>query len=147
MTIPHFTTGAGLMPATFQTPDLTEITMPRSHASARTAGQKFERAVADYLKDELGDDRIDIRPKNGKNDRGDIGGIKTIRGGAVVIECKNVKTMTLGSWVNEAERERGNADAAVGIVVHKRHGNGSVGEQFATMTLETLARLIDGGAE
>jgi hypothetical protein len=46
-------------------------------ASSRK-GQTFERLIADHLRDRL-DDRIDIRPKNGRNDRGDLGGIRLPR--------------------------------------------------------------------
>ncbi|WIA99715.1 hypothetical protein [Curtobacterium sp. MCBA15_012] len=117
----------------------------RSNSSARKAGQMFERSVADYLRDEL-DDRIDIRPKNGRNDRGDIGGVRTPRGERVVIECKNHQTMRLGPWLNEAEQERGNDDARIGVVVHKRHRTAAPGEQFVTMTLADLVLLLDGTA-
>ncbi|WP_281265436.1 hypothetical protein [Curtobacterium sp. 9128] len=115
----------------------------RSNSSARKAGQMFERSVANYLRDEL-DDRIDIRPKNGRDDRGDIGGVRTPRGERVVLECKNHQSMSLGSWLAEAERERGNDDARIGLVVHKRRGIGSPGEQFVTMTLADLVTLLRG---
>lgn len=115
----------------------------RSNASARKAGQQFERSIANYLRDEL-DDRIDIRPKNGKNDRGDIGGVRTPRGARVVLELKNHATMSLGSWLNEAETERGNDDAALGIVVHKRRGIATAGDQYVTMTLDDLIKLLMG---
>ena len=105
----------------------------------------FERSVADYLRDEL-DDRIDIRPKNGRNDRGDIGGVRTPRGERVVIECKNHQAMSLGPWLTEAERERGNDDARIGVVVHKRHRTANPGEQFVTMTLADIVLLLDGTA-
>jgi hypothetical protein len=105
----------------------------------------FERSVANYLRDEL-DDRIDIRPKNGRDDRGDIGGVRTPRGERVVLECKNHQSMSLGGWLAEAERERGNDDARLGVVVHKRRGVSAPGEQFVTMTLADLVLLLDGTA-
>lgn len=115
----------------------------RSNASARKAGQQFERSIANYLRDEL-DDRIDIRPKNGKNDRGDIGGVRTPHGARIVLELKNHATMSLGSWLNEAETERGNDDAALGIVIHKRRGIATAGDQYVTMTLDDLLKLLVG---
>jgi hypothetical protein len=115
----------------------------RSNASARKAGQQFERSIANYLRDEL-DDRIDIRPKNGKNDRGDIGGVRTPRGARVVLECKNHATMSLGSWLNEAEAERGNDDADFGFVIHKRRGIAEAGPQYVTMTVDDLVKLLAG---
>jgi len=94
-------------------------------SAASKKGQTFERLVANYLALALGDTRIDIRPKNGTNDRGDIGGIRTIRGADIVIEAKNHSRMNLSGWLAEAETERGNADASAGVVVHKRLGNGA----------------------
>jgi len=114
-------------------------------SAASRKGQTFERLIANYLAAELDDDRIDIRPKNGTNDRGDIGGIRTVGGAAVVIEAKNHKSINLGGWMNEAEAEAGNADAPAGVVVHKRHGKGDGSQQWVTMTLGTFAWLLEGG--
>jgi hypothetical protein len=131
-----------------QTEDLRELPQPRrTHRSARKAGTAFESSVAAYLAAELDDDRIERRAKNGVKDRGDITGVKTIRGGRVVIECKNVATLALPAWLREAETEAGNDDAVIGVVVHKRRGVADPAEQFVTMTLNTLARLLNGGAE
>lgn len=118
--------------------------MARSRASARAAGSWFEGATASFLSQALGDDRIERRAKNGAKDRGDITGVRTIRGERVVIECKNTTRATLGPWLNEAEVERGNDDAAVGVVVHKRTGKGekAMGEQFVTMSLRDFAVLL-----
>ncbi len=66
--------------------------MTRSNRSAKAAGSKTERDTADYLAEHI-DDRIDRRVKTGAKDRGDIGGVRlspALRGGKVVIECKNV---------------------------------------------------------
>ena len=121
--------------------------MPRTRASAKQAGASFERLVADYLAVELEDDRIDRRVKNGRNDRGDIAGVRTIRNARVVIEAKNVTRMALGEWITEAEVEAGNDDSQYPVVVHKRHGKGDPADQFVTMTLDTFARLIAGGED
>ena len=37
-----------------------------------------------------------------------------------------------------------NDDARVGVVVHKRHGKASPGEQLVTMRLQDFARLLGG---
>lgn len=117
--------------------------MGRSRASARAAGTRFERVTADYLAEHV-DDRIDRRVKNGAKDRGDIGGIRAMLGGRIVAECKDVATMALPAWLREAETERGNDDALVGLVIHKRRGNADPGEQYVTMTLRDLAALLTG---
>jgi hypothetical protein len=114
-------------------------------SAASRKGQTFERLTANHLRVRLGDTRIDIRPKNGTNDRGDIGGVRTIRGADVVVEVKNRARMELAEWVDEAEVERGNADAGGAVVVHKRKGKGAAGDQYVTMTLDTFTWLLEGG--
>lgn len=120
--------------------------MTRSRRSAKQAGSLFESHVAGFLADALDDDRIERRARNGSKDRGDIGGIRTIDGKRLVIECKDVARLNLAGWVEEAETERGNDDAAVGVVVHKRRGFGpkNLGGTYVTMTLEDLAVLLGG---
>lgn len=105
----------------------------------------MERITAEFLAARLEDDRIERRTKNGSKDRGDITGVRTIGGGRVVIECKNESRDRLPAWIAEAEVERGNDDALVGVVVHKRVGSMVAAEQFVSMTLETFARLLEGG--
>jgi len=119
--------------------------MTRSRATAKTEGTRFETTIARYLAERLNDDRIERRTRNGIKDRGDIGGVRTITGGRVVVECKTVTRDALPAWVREAEVERGNDDAAVGVVVHKARGKGAAADQFVTMTLEMFARLLEGG--
>ncbi len=118
--------------------------MTRNRASARSAGSRAERAVADYLARELEDDRIDRRVKNGAKDRGDIGGVRTPTGARVVLEVKDTTVLSVGTWVAEAEVERGNDDAAVGLVVHKRRGKGDPADWYVTGTLRDLVALLTG---
>ena len=118
--------------------------MTRNRASAKKAGTSFERAQADWLALRLNDDRIDRRVKTGTKDRGDIGGVR-VPGGRVVIECKNTARLELPAWLREAETERRNDDAVVGVVMHKRRGVTAPDQQYVTMTAETFARLIEGG--
>lgn len=115
---------------------------PRSAASARAAGPRFERSVADCLAS-LVDDRIDRRVKTGSNDKGDIGGLRHM-GGRVVVECKDVVQLALGAWVTEADVERGNDDAIAGVVVHKRRGVGDPLDQYVTCTVRDLIALLTG---
>ena len=119
--------------------------MTRNRASAKAAGSSFERLVADFLATRLDDDRIDRRVKRGSDDRGDIGGVRTITGGRVVLEAKNTSRDNLPAWIREAEVERGNDDALIGVVVHKKHGSANPADQYVTMSLETFAVLLEGG--
>lgn len=117
--------------------------MARSRASAKKAGSSFERATADYLAAHV-DDRIDRRVKTGAKDRGDIGGLRHM-GQRIVVECKNYGGRLMAStWLNEAEIERGNDSAGVGIVVAKRRGTTDPGEQIVMMTLDNLVSLMTG---
>ena len=116
--------------------------MPRTRTSASKAGSRFERLVADYLAAHV-DDRIDRRVKRGSVDRGDIGGLRHM-GQRVVVECKDTSRINLAGWASEAETERGNDDAGVAIVAHKRHGKGCPEDQWITMTLGDFVALLNG---
>jgi len=121
--------------------------MGRNRKSAKQAGQLFEAHVAWYLADALDDDRIERRARNGSKDRGDVSGVKTMLQDRVVIECKDYGGRLLpGEWIRESEVERGNDDAAVGVVVAKRRGKGKaqMGEQYVLMQLRDFALLLGG---
>lgn len=118
------------------------VTLGRSRASAKQAGSRFERDIADALARTV-DDRIDRRAKTGSRDKGDIGGVR-VHGQRVVIECKDVSVLSLGTWVGEAEAERVNDEALAGIVAHKRRGKGDPLDQYVTMTLRDLVALLTG---
>jgi hypothetical protein len=117
--------------------------MTRNRASAKAAGSRFERLIADGLAKALNDDRIDRRVKTGAKDRGDIGGIR-IHGQRLVIECKDTATLRLPEWTREARQEAGNDDALTGVVVHKRRGTTDPLEQWVSMTVADLVALISG---
>ncbi len=117
--------------------------MTRSRASAKAAGARFERAVADYLAEHV-DDRIDRRVKTGAKDRGDVGGLRHM-GARVVVECKDYGgRLAPGLWIGETDVERRNDDAAVGLVVAKRRGTTDPGDQYVLMTLRDLVALLTG---
>lgn len=117
--------------------------MGRSMNAAKSAGSWLERVVADYLSDHI-DDRIDRRVKTGAKDKGDIGGLRHM-GLRVVVECKEYGgRFQVGPWLNEAEVERGNDDAGVGIVVAKRRGTRDPGDQVVFMTLRDFVSLVTG---
>ncbi len=116
--------------------------MSRTRASAKAAGTRMETLVADYLAEHI-DDRIERRAKSGSKDRGDIGGLRHM-GQRVVVECKDTSRINLAGWASEAETERGNDDAGVAIVAHKRHGEGRPEDQWITMTLGDFVALLNG---
>lgn len=102
----------------------------------------MESLVVAALQDHLGPE-ICRRTTTGAKDRGDIHGLH-IRGLRTVAEVKNHKTMTLAAWLDEAETERGNDDAAVGLVIHKRRGKGRALDQYVSMSLRDLLTIISG---
>lgn len=116
----------------------------RNHKSAKDAGQRFQRSIADHLAAVLEDDRIDVRAKRGARDRGDIAGLR-IHGQRVVAECKNCSARpNLPVWSAEAHIEAGNDDALVGVVIHKRHGVADPARQWVTMTVADFCSLLTG---
>lgn len=117
--------------------------MTRSRSSAKAAGTRHETTIAGYLATHV-DDRIERRARNGAKDRGDISGVRTPHGGRVVLECKDTAKVNLAGWATEAALERGNDDALVGLVVHKRRGVADPGRQWVTMTVDDLVALLTG---
>lgn len=114
--------------------------MTRTRQSAKAAGARFERDVADYLAAQV-DDRIDRRVKTGRADKGDIGGIR-FRGQRIALECKNHARQDLPGWIVEAHTEAANDGAMLGAICHKRRGTADPSRQWVTMTLGDFARLL-----
>lgn len=114
----------------------------RTRSSAKAAGARFEREIADHLAAVL-DDRIDRRVKTGAADKGDLGGIR-VHGQRVIAELKNRRDWRPGEWLREAERERLNDNALAGVVVAKRHGVADPGQQIVITTLDDLVAIITG---
>jgi hypothetical protein len=120
----------------------------RSRLSARRAGSSFEQTIATFLNQRLNMNWIERRVKNGRNDRGDIGGVRTVFGSKVVIETKDYGgEIHAATWLREAEVEAGNDDARIAVVIAKRRGISAPGEQYAILTVEHLARLLLGGVD
>lgn len=116
--------------------------MARNRTSAKVAGSRFERQIADHLAEHV-DDRIDRRVKTGAADKGDIAGLRHL-GQRVVVECKNTSRINLSTWMSEAHTAMGNDDAGVALITHKRHGKSSAGEQWVTLTVDDLIALLTG---
>lgn len=118
--------------------------MARSRASAKAAGSRHERSIADRLAETV-DDRIDRRVKTGAADKGDIGGVRTADGRRVAIECKDYGGRFLvGTWLQEARTEAENDGAAAAVVVAKRRGTTDPDDQVVFMELRDLIVLLGG---
>ena len=119
--------------------------MSRNRASAKKAGTQMETLVAKYLAEHL-DDRIERRRLAGSKDRGDVAGLRHM-GQRIAVEVKNTSRINLAAWAQEAEIARGNDDAGVAMIVHKRHGKGQAADQWVTMTLAEFVALITGSRD
>ncbi len=103
---------------------------------SKAKGTSWESAIVDYLRS-AGWPHVERRTLNGAADRGDIAGIP-----GIVIEAKSVKTITLGAFVDEAGKERGNDRAAYGVVWLKRRGKSSPEHAYVVMDGEQFVRLL-----
>lgn len=108
-------------------------------------GASFERDTADWFNEAFETDTFHPMRMGGTNDQGDVWGLYA-HGKRIVIECKNHKRQDLATWVGEAERERGNADALAKIVVMKRRGVGAktFEETYCLMELKDLYAILTG---
>lgn len=129
---------------TLPTPQQRRQELTRTRRTAKQAGARFERLIADYLRDTLDDDNIDRRPKTGAKDRGDIAGVHDHKGRRIVIECKDYGgQIQPAQWLTEAHREARHDNAHVAIVAAKRRGTQDPGSQYVLMTLEDLTNLLN----
>ncbi|MGW8702858.1 hypothetical protein ACWGOK_39135 [Streptomyces eurythermus] len=103
---------------------------------SKAKGTSAESAVAQYLRT-MGFTHVERRTLNGSYDRGDIAGIP-----GVVIEVKNCARQELAAWVTEAERERDNDRASLGVVWHKLRGKAHPSKWFVTMSGEQFVSLL-----
>lgn len=117
--------------------------MSRNRKSAKTAGTRFERQIADYLAQQV-DDRIDRRVKTGAKDRGDIAGLRH-HGQRLTVEVKDYGgQLKAAEWTSEAHTEMSNDDAVAGLVIAKRRGTTDPGSQWVLMTVNDLIGILTG---
>lgn len=103
---------------------------------SKQKGTQWEREVVEYLR-RSGFPHAERRSLNGAKDRGDVAGCP-----GLVVECKNAKTVTLAAWLDEANVERANDHADLGVVWHHRRGRASAGEGFVTLDGRTFVWLL-----
>lgn len=105
-------------------------------SAAKQRGTAAETAVVRYLQ-RNGWPHAERRTLSGANDKGDIAGVI-----GVCLEVKATKAIDLAGFVDEAEVERINAEAAVGAAWIKRRGKGSPAEWYVAMTGEQFVNLL-----
>jgi hypothetical protein len=103
---------------------------------SKAKGTAAETAVVRFLH-AAGFTQAERRTLGGAQDRGDIAGVP-----GVVIEVKNCARQELPAWVAEAELERDNDRAGLGVVWHKRRGKADPGDWFVTMSGTQFAVLL-----
>lgn len=74
----------------------------------------------------------------GATDKGDV----TWGSEQVVIECKNVATLSVPAWIREAELEAANNGSEFGVVFYKVRGKGQAVDGVVAMRPDTFVRLI-----
>lgn len=116
--------------------------MSRTRKTAKQAGAKFEKLVADFLAENL-DDRIERRVLGGAKDRGDIANVRDSHNRRIVIETKDYGgKLNLPQWTKEAHTEADNDGAHVGLVIAKRRGTTNPADQWVAMTVNDLIQLL-----
>ncbi|MFF9898476.1 hypothetical protein [Streptomyces longispororuber] len=103
---------------------------------SKAKGTAAETAVVRFLR-AVGFTQAERRTLSGVQDRGDIAGLP-----GVVIEVKNCARDQLPAWLAEAERERDNDHASLGVVWHKRRGTTDPGAWFVTMSGTQFVALL-----
>lgn len=103
---------------------------------SKMRGTQWESALVAYLIAQ-GWPHCERRALNGSLDRGDIAGVA-----GVMIEAKNCKAITIPAWIDEAQAQKANSGAAVGIVWWKRRGKTDPGQGFVSMTGAQFVELL-----
>lgn len=109
-------------------------------SKAKQKGSAYERLVVQYLRDE--GFSVDRTRAGWVDDRGDVHGLLGPDGKPFVVECKNHKAMDLSGWLAELDRECASAGADLGAVVHKKRGETSGAQQYATLPFGMLVSLL-----
>lgn len=104
--------------------------------ASKRKGTAWESALVAYLRDN-GVPHAERRALSGSKDRGDIAGIP-----GVAIEAKSANEIKLAAWIDEAETERANDGADLGVLWIKRRGKASPGSGYAVLTGDALLQLL-----
>lgn len=105
-------------------------------SAAKAKGTRWESACVQFLRDH-GFTYAERRALSGARDLGDVTGVP-----GLVIECKSQNRQSLAEWLDEAEAERDNARADIGVVWFKRRGHTSPGKGYALLSGEDLVWLL-----
>ena len=103
----------------------------------KAKGSEWERRVAAYF-NFRGYPQVERRYGAGNTkDKGDLNGFV----GEIVIECKDHKSITLSTFMDETAVEKENAKAKLGLCVIKR-ARKPVEQAYVCVTLEDIITLL-----
>jgi hypothetical protein len=105
---------------------------------SKARGTQFESSIVKYLKDN-GWPHADRLTLSGSQDRGDV---RLGDGIDVVIEAKAHRTYSIPEWLREAEKERENASADLGVVWMKLNGHATAENGAVVMSPATFVDLL-----
>lgn len=103
-------------------------------------GSAYERLIVGYLRTQGYD--VDRTRAGWTDDRGDVHGMEHPVLGPFTFECKNHKAMDLAGWLAELDREVAANGGGLGAVIHKKRGDASGENQYATLPLWMLVQLL-----
>lgn len=103
---------------------------------SKQKGTAAETAVVKYLISE-GWPYCERRTLSGTHDKGDIAGIA-----GLCVEVKNVKAITLSAFLKEAETEKKNAKANVGVAWIKKSGTTNPADWYVLMSGSQFTYLL-----
>lgn len=105
-------------------------------SKSKAKGTSWETEIVNYLNNTYWP-HAERRTLSGIHDKGDINMHPD-----VVVEAKNHGTLKFSQWISEAEKERLNAGASIGVVWAKRRGKASASDAYVVMTGEQFIELL-----
>lgn len=103
---------------------------------SKAKGTSWESECAAYLRAN-GVPWAERRALGGALDKGDLAGVPE-----VAFECKAEQSIDLPGYLREAEAERANSGARIGVVWIKRRGKTAAEHGYIVMTPEALMALL-----
>lgn len=117
--------------------------MTRSRATAKRAGARFARIIADWFRAH-GHPYADKQPLTGAVDKGDVANVHHPDGQPIALELKDRATLALPQWWREAQQEAANLGTPYAAIIHKRSGKGQPEDQWVTLSVAMFNRIIRG---
>lgn len=105
-------------------------------SASKRKGSTWEAAIVDYLRAN-GARHAERRLAGSTVDRGDIAGVP-----GCVVQAKAAARLDFHTWLDEANHQRDNDRADIGVVWAKRKGKASPAHAYVVMDGATLVRLL-----